>query len=170
MRRIGDEGRCTSCRAAASATAISDRICIASASQNVGIKISVQEIMVCSGDPGDPCVAGHDIFPSLPFINFYAATKHMVTALTKALNAEMRLKKIKTRSLSPGMVMTDFSQSLKIDEGGPGVGDAGTKAFSGFTPLTGCDIADAVVYMVGSAAHVNILELIIVLTEQPSNS
>ncbi|OQV18805.1 Dehydrogenase/reductase SDR family member 11 [Hypsibius exemplaris] len=112
-------------------------------------------------------MAGHNIFASMPIIHFYMGTKHMVTALTKALNAELRQKKSKIRvtSLSPGAVQTEFGHNLYA---GSSQATAAAAAFAQTFPLlTGKDIADAVLYVVGAPAHVSIHELIIAPTEQP---
>jgi short-subunit dehydrogenase len=42
-------------------------------------------------------MAGHDVPTAINMVHFYSATKHMVTALTKALNSELRQKKSKIR-------------------------------------------------------------------------
>jgi NADP-dependent 3-hydroxy acid dehydrogenase YdfG len=107
-------------------------------------------------------MAGHEI-PSIPQTHFYSATKHMVTALTEALYMELRAKKSKIRitSLSPGAVHTEFAARWlgeKIKEFEP---------LMQFKTLVAEDIADAVVYVLGAPAHVNVKELIIAPTEQP---
>lgn len=56
-------------------------------------------------------IAGHmNSAAGTNMFDFYIGTKHMVTALTKALNAELRQKKSKIRvtSISPGAVKTEI--------------------------------------------------------------
>jgi NADP-dependent 3-hydroxy acid dehydrogenase YdfG len=106
-------------------------------------------------------MAGHRI-PPLPGTHFYSATKHMVTALTEALYMELRAKKSKVRvtSLSPGVVHTEFAERW--------LGEQVTEIQSTrqFKPLVAKDITDAIVYVLGAPAHVNVKELIIAPTEQ----
>jgi len=114
-------------------------------------------------------MAGHNIFPTLTSMHFYVGTKHMVTALTKALNAELRQKKSKIRvtDLSPGGVDTEFGNSMMAalpESGGNRPDDV--EAFGTFPLLSAKDISDAVLYVVGAPVHVAIHELIIAPTEQ----
>ncbi|GAV06703.1 hypothetical protein RvY_16648 [Ramazzottius varieornatus] len=100
-------------------------------------------------------VVGHFI-NDIADTHFYSATKHMITALTKALNAELRQKKTKIRvtSISPGITETPLMSRLGEGNDKFKIGD-----WSGF--LKGKDIADAVLYVVGAPPHVNIRELTI---------
>ena len=69
------------------------------------------------------------------------------------------------QSISPGAVDTEFANNVK--KGGE-AGVALMDGFGSFPNLTGQDIADAVLYVVGAPAHVSIHELIIMPTEQPA--
>src|SRR4051812_46456946 len=108
----------------------------------------------------------------------YSATKHMVTAINQALDMELKNKKSKIRvtvsyvvrlvrspirdlwglqSLSPGHVETPLTVDLKKSY---------QSREADFSFLQGKDIADAVVYVLGTPPHVMIKELTIIPTEQ----
>jgi len=117
-------------------------------------------------------MAGHGIAVNLPSSHFYAATKHMVTALSKALNAELRQKKTKIRvtNVSPGYVATEFGKRV-LAAAPPGGLLADREAFAAFANLVALsskDISNAILYAVSAPAHVAIHELIIAPTEQPA--
>lgn len=83
--------------------------------------------------------------------NVYCATKHSVEALTKAMRIDMLKDNIKVTSISPGLVETEFSLvRFKGDK------EKADKTYKGYTPLTGDDIADVVVFTVNMPAHVNL--------------
>jgi NADP-dependent 3-hydroxy acid dehydrogenase YdfG len=83
--------------------------------------------------------------------NVYCATKHAVEALTKAMRIDMLKDNIKVTSISPGLVETEFSLvRFKGDQ------EKADKTYKGYTPLTGDDVADVVVFTVNMPAHVNL--------------
>ncbi|OWA52225.1 putative Dehydrogenase/reductase SDR family member 11 [Hypsibius exemplaris] len=98
-------------------------------------------------------IAGHSITTSNLGTFYYAATKHMMTALTKALYIELAKKKsrIRVTSLSPGMVATPLLESLQRD---PERG-----RFFSREALECKDIADAVMYILATPQHVTVTEL-----------
>ncbi|GAV09069.1 hypothetical protein RvY_18667 [Ramazzottius varieornatus] len=88
-------------------------------------------------------------------MSFYAGTKHMLTALSKALNAELRQKKSKVRvtNLSPSVTRTSATEkSLHL---------------FGFPPLEPQDVSQAVLFVLSAPPHVNIRQLSIASTESP---
>ncbi|OWA49867.1 putative Dehydrogenase/reductase SDR family member 11 [Hypsibius exemplaris] len=100
-------------------------------------------------------VAGHTIYPVNMGSYYYSATKHMITALTKGLIHELSQKKSKIRvtSLSPGLVNTPLVANIqKSSEHG----QIWTRA-----ALEGKDIADAVLYILGTPPNVVVTELTI---------
>jgi len=115
-------------------------------------------------------MGGHQIFPNFPSSHFYGATKHMVTALSKALNAELRQKKTKIRvtNLSPGGVESEFGKSMNAASAGSETPAdmIAMASYLQFPMLAPKDISDGVLYVVGAPAHVAIHELIIAPTEQ----
>jgi NADP-dependent 3-hydroxy acid dehydrogenase YdfG len=63
--------------------------------------------------------------------------------------------------VAPGLVETEFS-IVRYH----GDREKAGKAYQGMTPLTGDDIADAVVYCATRPPHVNISELVVMPTAQ----
>jgi NADP-dependent 3-hydroxy acid dehydrogenase YdfG len=105
-------------------------------------------------------VAGHDTYPSG---NVYAATKFAVDALTKSIRMDVLDKNIKVSTVDPGLVKTEFSiVRFSGDE------DKANSVYKGIVPLTGKDIADAVLFCATRADHVNINEVILTPIAQAS--
>jgi len=104
-------------------------------------------------------ILGHGTAPTGAGIQFYAATKHMVTALTEGLRKSVQAKNIRVTSLSPGVVETEITERAH--------GKEASKAFySQYKVLEPKDIADAVVYILTAPPHVNIDELTITPLQQ----
>lgn len=104
-------------------------------------------------------VAGHQVINNTEVnmgFNMYASSKFGVTAYTEVMRQEMRNNelKIKITSISPGIVDTDIfdvaefptSEYIKKNE---------------IPALAAEDIADAVIYALGTKPHVQIHEMII---------
>ncbi|XP_050096742.1 farnesol dehydrogenase-like [Anopheles aquasalis] len=93
-------------------------------------------------------VLGHTVPANMTF-NIYPATKYGVTALTETMRHELRNAKtnIKVTSISPGLVSTEaVPDSMKTD---------------GTPILEPEDIADAVLYVLGTPPRVQVHELMI---------
>lgn len=102
--------------------------------------------------------AGHMTYPKG---NVYAATKHAVRALTEGMNLDVSGTPIRISSVDPGYVETEFSLvRFKGDEA------RAESVYEGFRPLSPDDVADAVAYVVGVPAHVNVFDLVIMPTAQ----
>ncbi|KAF2890338.1 hypothetical protein ILUMI_15835 [Ignelater luminosus] len=101
-------------------------------------------------------VAGHMI-PNRPQMSVYPASKHAVTALTETLRQELNSigSKIKISSISPGVVKTEFRKAAGLVE------KHQDSAYQNEPYLEAEDIADAVVYVLSTAPHVQVHELII---------
>lgn len=97
--------------------------------------------------------------------NVYCATKSAVEALTKGMRMDLLKHNIRVTSIAPGMVETEFSiVRFKGDK------DRADKVYMGFTPLSGEDVADAIIYAVTRPPHVNINDMLIMPTAQASAS
>ena len=105
-------------------------------------------------------IAGHELYPKGAV---YCATKHAVRALSKGLRMDLFGTKIRVSSVDPGAVHTNFSEvRFKGDKA------RAAALYEGFEPLTGEDVANAVVYCASCPPHVNISEIIIMPTDQAS--
>jgi len=93
-------------------------------------------------------IAGKEVYEKG---NVYCATKHAVEALSKAMRIDMLEDNIKVTSISPGLVETEFSVvRFKGDK------QKADNTYKGYTPLTGEDVAEVVVFTVNLPAHVNL--------------
>lgn len=104
-------------------------------------------------------VAGRWVYPKG---NIYCATKFAVRALTEALRMDLAGTGIRVTEIAPGMVETEFSQVRLGDE------QKAKAVYTGMTPLTADDIAEAVVWCVSRPKRVNVQELVIYSTDQAS--
>jgi len=103
-------------------------------------------------------IAGHEVYVGG---NVYCATKFAVNALSKGMRLDLNGTPIRVSEVAPGLVETEFSiVRYRGDKEKAG------KAYQGMTPLTGDDIADAVVYCATRPPHVNISEMIVMPTAQ----
>ena len=107
-------------------------------------------------------IAGHEVYPGG---NVYCATKHAVDAITKGLRMDLLGAPIRISTVDPGLVETEFSM-VRFH----GDRERAAKVYEGMQPLTGDDIADAVVYCASRPPHVQIAELIILPTAQRSST
>ncbi|KAK2589106.1 hypothetical protein KPH14_001932 [Odynerus spinipes] len=97
-------------------------------------------------------IEGHIIYyyPGIDF-NIYPASKHASRAVTEIMQKEFNGTKIRVTSISPGLVATDIAQAANLD----------TAILSKFPLLLPEDIADAVVYVVGTPQRAYVSELVI---------
>lgn len=105
-------------------------------------------------------VAGHETYP---LGNVYSATKFAVDALTKSIRMDVLDKNIKVSTVDPGLVETEFSV-VRFS----GNEEKASDVYKGIVPLTGEDIADAVLFCATRAEHVNINEIILTPLAQAS--
>ncbi|XP_018576828.1 farnesol dehydrogenase [Anoplophora glabripennis] len=102
-------------------------------------------------------VSGHQV-ASLPFLNVYPASKYAVTALTETLRKELVAikSKIKISSVSPGNVNTDiYAANGFLDD------EEVLKLLRIAPSLQSEDVANAVIYVLGTPPHVQVAELTI---------
>lgn len=103
-------------------------------------------------------IAGHEVYPGG---NVYCATKHAVNALTKGMRIDLVDTPIRVSTVDPGLVETEFSQ-VRFH----GDTERAARTYQGYQPLTGEDVAEAVVWIADRPAHVQIGEIIILPTAQ----
>lgn len=107
-------------------------------------------------------IAGHEVYPNGIV---YCASKHAVDALTRGIRMDLVDTEIRVSTVDPGLVETEFS-IVRFH----GDGDRADQVYKGLDPLTGTDIADAVLYCTSRPEHVQIAEMIIFPTAQKSSS
>jgi NADP-dependent 3-hydroxy acid dehydrogenase YdfG len=94
----------------------------------------------------------------------YAATKHAVRALTESLRIELREAgdNIRIGEICPGFVETGFAAHYMKSE------EKAREIYSQFKVLEADDVAEAVVYMLSCPPHVQVHDILMRPTEQPS--
>lgn len=103
-------------------------------------------------------IAGHEVYPKG---NVYCATKHAVAAITKGMLLDLHGSGVRVTTVDPGMVATEFSVvRFRGDE------ERATSVYTGTTPLSPDDVADAILYCATLPAHVNVQELLLMPTAQ----
>ena len=93
--------------------------------------------------------------------NVYAATKAAVRSLSDGMNLDLLGTPLKVTCIDAGFVETEFS-IVRFR----GDAERAKNVYKGFRPLTPEDLADTISYVVNLPPHVNILDLIIVPTQQ----
>lgn len=96
-------------------------------------------------------MAGEIVYPNGAV---YCGSKAAVRAINDGLRQDLLGTPVRVTSIDPGLVETEFSQ-VRFH------GDTGraAKVYQGLTPLTGEDIADAILWAVTRPAHVNIARI-----------
>lgn len=107
-------------------------------------------------------IAGHEVYPGG---NVYCSTKHAVDAITKGMRIDLVDTPIRVSTVDPGLVETEFSEVRFW-----GDKERARTVYQGYTPLTGDDVAEAVVWIADRPDHVQIAEIIIFPTDQGSSS
>ena len=94
-----------------------------------------------------------------PEATVYAATKHAVNAIAEGLRMDLTDKGIRSVTVEPGLVRTEFPESShsNVEE---------FYADKGYTPLEAKDIANAVLYALEQPERVSVNEILVRSTEQ----
>jgi len=95
--------------------------------------------------------------------NVYCATKHAVDAVTRGLRHDLTETDIRVCQIAPGLVETEFSK-VRFH----GDQQRAANVYKGYVPLSGEDVADAVLYCATRPPHVEIADLLILPTAQSS--
>jgi 3-hydroxy acid dehydrogenase / malonic semialdehyde reductase len=94
----------------------------------------------------------------------YCATKAAERAINDGLRQDVLGTPIRVTSIDPGMVETDFSRvRFHGDE------ERAAKVYKGVKPLTGEDVADAIVWAASRPAHVNIARVLMTCVQQANS-
>ena len=105
-------------------------------------------------------VAGRFAYPKG---NVYCATKYAVKALSRSLAQECIGTGVKVTDVAPGQCETEFSLvRFKGDE------QRAKAAYESFTPMTPDDVAEAVLFCATRPAHVNVPDMVVLATNQPT--
>lgn len=83
--------------------------------------------------------------------NAYGGTKAFVTQFSRNLRADLIGTKVRVTCIQPGMAETEFS-NVRFK----GNDEMADKVYSGTEPMTATDIAEAVAWVIGRPAHLNI--------------
>ncbi|HLT39263.1 MAG TPA: SDR family NAD(P)-dependent oxidoreductase [Enhygromyxa sp.] len=100
-----------------------------------------------------------------PGSGVYSASKYAVRSLIEGLRLELRAldSDIRVGAISPGFVETEFAQNYA--HGDP---EASKRTYARFKVLTADDVASTVVHMLEAPAHVQIHDVLMRATRQPS--
>lgn len=105
-------------------------------------------------------IAGKEVYA---LGNVYCASKHAVDALNRTMRIDLSKFPIKVSAINPGAVETEFS-IVRFD----GDSERAKKVYEGFENLVAEDIAEAARFILSRPKHVNINDLTIMPTAQPS--
>ena len=94
----------------------------------------------------------------------YSATKFAVRSLTEGLRQELRElgSSIRVTAISPGFVETEFAEVYS------GSKEKARETYSRFEVLQPEDVAAAIVYALGAPARVQVHDVLMRPTDQPS--
>jgi 3-hydroxy acid dehydrogenase / malonic semialdehyde reductase len=97
--------------------------------------------------------------------NVYAATKAAVKMISDSLQLDVLGTGVRVCNIDPGMVETEFSE-VRFE------GDVQRAAtvYKGLTPLTGYDVAEAILWAVQRPAHVCVQDILLMPTHQATTT
>lgn len=117
------------------------------------------------GDDGQIIhVSSMSAYRTPPGSGVYSATKYAVRALTEGLRGELRAanSQIRVSAVSPGFVQTEFA-SVYHDGDHTKAGET----YAQYKCLQPSDIADAVLFALGSPSHMAVHDILVRPTQQP---
>lgn len=105
-------------------------------------------------------IAGREVYPNGAV---YCASKHAVGAITQGMRLDLNGTGVRVSTVDPGLVNTEFSR-VRFH----GDQERADKTYLGMTPLSGADVASAVLWVAGQPAHVNVAEVLLFPSDQAS--
>ncbi len=131
----------------------------------IGAFVDQLVVSASQGGPADlintSSIAGQNIFPNF---SVYSATKAFVTHLTTTLRVELGAQGVRVGSIAPGLVKTELAGHVTD----AGVSDWIAGADDSITLLNAEDIAEIITFTVSLPAHVNLQQVVVLPTGQPS--
>lgn len=103
-------------------------------------------------------IAGHQTYPGG---NVYCGSKAAVKSITEGLKQDLLGTPVRVSSVDPGLVETEFS--LVRFHGDP---ERAKTPYQGLTPLSAEDVADVVLFCLTRPPHVNLLDIVMLPTDQ----
>jgi len=103
-------------------------------------------------------IAGREVYPNG---NVYCGTKAAVAAISKGMVIDLNGTGVRVSNIEPGLVETEFA-SVRFH----GDEEKAKTVYQGYTPLTGRDIAEAVLFCTTRPQHVMIQDVLITPTDQ----
>jgi len=105
-------------------------------------------------------IAGREVYPNG---NVYCGTKSAVASISKGMVIDLNGTGIKVTNIEPGLVETEFSE-VRFH----GDKEKAKNVYLGYTPLTGKDIADIILFVLTRPKHVMIQDILVTPTDQAS--
>jgi len=105
-------------------------------------------------------IAGREPYPGGAV---YCASKAAVDHITRGLRLDLLGTGVKVSTVDPGLVDTEFSV-VRFH----GDRERANAVYAGMAPLTGDDVAEAVVWVADRPAHVQVADLVVLPTAQAS--
>jgi 3-hydroxy acid dehydrogenase / malonic semialdehyde reductase len=93
----------------------------------------------------------------------YNATKFGLRGLTEGMNMDLLGTRVRVSSVDPGLTETEFSE-VRFH----GDADRARQVYADTKPLTGDDVADAIIFVANAPEHVDVFELVLMPTVQRS--
>ncbi|MEO0042672.1 MAG: hypothetical protein RL329_2120 [Bacteroidota bacterium] len=106
--------------------------------------------------------AGKEVSPNG---NVFAATKHAVDALTKAMRLDLYKHSVRVSQVAPGHV-EDTEHALTRHKGNA---EKAGKMYADFQALKAADVAEAIYFIVTRPEYVNIQDIMLMGTQQATN-
>jgi NADP-dependent 3-hydroxy acid dehydrogenase YdfG len=107
-------------------------------------------------------IAGRQVYPKG---NVYCATKSAVRTLSEAMVVDLNGTGVRVCNVDPGLVETEFSL-VRFH----GDAERAGNTYKGYTPLTGKDIADIVLFTATRPPHVMIHDILVTSIDQASTT